>query len=130
MKRHMRIAVVGIAGLLAACSAAPHPANGEKVKVRDAVVEMAMMELALDDFQADVGRYPTESEGLAALEVRPPGEDKWAGPYRKVKKDPWGRDFIYHFPATHNNGGVDLLSPGPDGKEGTSDDVGSWPEGK
>lgn len=124
----MRWLVLGVMMVIAGCTG--KTVRVDRAKERDAVVEMAMLEMALDDFEADVGRYPTEAEGLKALEVRPAGVEKWAGPYRKARRDPWGLEYVYHYPGVHNKDGVDLLSAGPDGKEGTSDDVGSWPTGK
>jgi general secretion pathway protein G len=40
--------------------------------------------------------------------------------------DPWHNPYIYYFPGKHNPSGYDLLSAGPDGKEGTADDIGNW----
>jgi len=92
---------------------------------------MANLETALDLFQSDTGRYPTEQEGLDALLTAPKDISNWNGPYiRKIRKDPWGNAYIYHYPPTHNKSSIDLLSPGPDGKEGTPDDVVSWIEKK
>jgi general secretion pathway protein G len=39
--------------------------------------------------------------------------------------DPWGSACVYHVPGRHNVD-YDLLSIGPDGKEGTADDIGNW----
>ena len=33
---------------------------------------------------------------------------------------------IHHYPGKHNPNDYDLLSAGPDGKEGTDDDIGNW----
>ena len=38
-------------------------------------------------------------------------------------KDPWGREVILRCPGTVNTDGVDVVSVGPDGQEGTADDV-------
>ena len=40
--------------------------------------------------------------------------------------DPWGNPYIYYYPGKHNPDSYDLLSAGPDGKEGTDDDIGNW----
>jgi hypothetical protein len=44
----------------------------------------------------------------------------------KVPIDPWGNPYIYRYPSNHDTEPYDLLSAGPDGKEGTSDDIVSW----
>jgi general secretion pathway protein G len=41
----------------------------------------------------------------------------------KKQKDPWNRDIIIRCPGTVNTDGVDVVSLGPDGQEGTADDV-------
>ena len=41
----------------------------------------------------------------------------------KKQKDPWNRDLIIRCPGTVNTDGVDVVSIGPDGQEGTADDV-------
>ncbi len=50
------------------------------------------------------------------------------GPYieRGVPKDPWGNDYIYKSPGDHNTEGYDLHSLGPDGQDGTEDDIDNW----
>ncbi len=54
---------------------------------------------------------------------RPANLDTWKGPYvDAVPNDPWKHPYIYRVPG---NGGkaYDLLSAGPDGSEGTADDI-------
>jgi general secretion pathway protein G len=41
----------------------------------------------------------------------------------KKQKDPWNRDFILRCPGTVNTDGFDVVSLGPDGQEGTKDDL-------
>jgi general secretion pathway protein G len=41
----------------------------------------------------------------------------------KKQKDPWNRDYILRCPGTVNTDGIDVISLGPDGQEGTADDV-------
>src|SRR5688500_8924642 len=88
---------------------------------------------ALTAFNLAVGRYPTQSEGLAALMNPPPGvsTNKWTGSYfHELPKDVWGRDYIYVIPGVHNIGKFDIYSLGEDGisKSGgnDSDDINNW----
>jgi len=82
------------------------------------------LDLALDSFEVDNGRYPTESEGLSVLVVPPVDESlHWRGPYLKqLPTDQWGHAYIYHAPVSPQIG-YRLLSSGPDGIEGTPDDI-------
>jgi general secretion pathway protein G len=41
----------------------------------------------------------------------------------KKQKDPWGREYILRCPGQINTDGSDIISVGPDGQEGTADDV-------
>ena len=88
--------------------------------------DLSALELALDSFEVDVGRYPTGQEGFAALYEAPPGtEARWRGPYLKQGhfRDPWGRPFQYYPCVKPPHNSYRLVSSGPDGVEGTADDV-------
>ncbi len=82
---------------------------------------------ALEDFRRDVGRYPTQEEGLAALVSPPPAmRSVWHGPYPKsatvIPPDPWLRPYVYRSPSRVKGKSYDLLCLGADGVE-TPDDV-------
>jgi general secretion pathway protein G len=81
-------------------------------------------------FEVDNGRFPNSQEGLMALVDRPTDlQDKWKGPYTdrdKIAQDPWKNPYIYRYPGTQNPDGFDLASAGPDGREGTEDDITNW----
>jgi general secretion pathway protein G len=82
---------------------------------------------ALDAYRMDNGFYP---KSLNNLIQQSSDAKNWRGPYfdpPKVPIDPWGDNYIYEFPGKHNTNGYDLFSAGPDGKEGTKDDIGNWP---
>jgi len=72
---------------------------------------------SLDLFLLDVGRYPTDQEGLQALVSQPGGLVQWHGPYVTKPSsliDPWGRPYVYRQPG-QNGADYDLYSLGPDG---------------
>ena len=76
-----------------------------------------------------IGDYPSSDEGLQALLTAPPSKaDKWQGPYLEVQGgklplDPWKNPYQYRYPGTHNKGSYDLWSMGPDGKDGTDNNI-------
>lgn len=89
------------------------------------------LETGLVTYQVNMGQYPRTPEGgLRALFVCPPDDDgRWQGPYVDGDwrlKDGWGRDFLYLCPGRRNPDGYDLWSIGPDGVDGTQDDIGNW----
>jgi general secretion pathway protein G len=99
-------------------------------KVKAARIQVESFASSLDLFYLDAGRYPTTSEGLAALAQRPGGIDTWNGPYLRtglVPNDPWGHAYIYRSPGEH--GPYDIVSLGSDGQQGgtgTAADIESW----
>lgn len=83
--------------------------------------------IAIDLFEQDTGRYPTTEEGLAAL-IENPQVTNWRGPYLKsvvVPPDPWGNPYRYSYPSvlTASETLYDIVSAGPDGTPGNTDDV-------
>lgn len=87
--------------------------------------------VALDLYELDNGAYPSSEQGLRALAEAPvsgstPGN--WNGPYVKkaIPNDPWGNPYKYQCPGRHNRNGYDLWSVGPDGMDGTEDDIANW----
>ena len=119
------IVVLVILGLLAAVVAPRIYDKLAKGKEQIEKIQIKELESALQVFSFEVGRYPTTAEGLDAL-VRNPGIESWKGPYlaKEVPKDQWGKPYVYRCPGMH--GAYDLYSFGPDGVEGTDDDVCSW----
>lgn len=89
-------------------------------KTKTAALQIADIDKALELYKLDVGRFPTNEEGLEALIKRPgTAAPTWAGPYLKsgsVPTDPWGRPYRYANPGA--NGGLEILSLGADGAPG------------
>jgi len=99
-----------------------------EARIAAAKQDISAMTTALDTSQVDVGRYPTTTEGLAALSTRPDGLTKWSGPYvgKAIINDPWMHKYTYAFPATHKDEPFDLSSAGANGKPGDADDITNW----
>jgi general secretion pathway protein G len=100
-------------------------------KVKTARIQIQGFSAALDLYYLDNGRYPTSTEGLGALAQRPDGASTWNGPYlngNSVPKDPWGRPYVYKFPG--QQGPYDIVSLGPEGREGDSSVVAATVTGR
>jgi general secretion pathway protein G len=102
----------------------------EKADRKLVLVQIKGFESALEQFRTELKRWPTEDEGLAVLWSRDAlanEEDKsrWGGPYLKEPKpkDTWGNDWIYRVPSQIEGLPYDIVSLGPDGQEGTEDDI-------
>ena len=104
--------------------------RSEQARITAARTDIANLEVALDLFEVEAGRYPATEEGLTALVEEPADVTEWHGPYikRGVPKDPWGNPYVYTCPGQHNTTGYDLSSFGPDGQEGGDDDIDNWSE--
>ena len=87
-------------------------------KSKTAKIQINEIEQSLDLFKLDVGRYPSDAEGLRALVERPATAQGWTAPYLKkgLPNDPWGAAYLYKNPG--RNGGPDVFSLGADGKPG------------
>lgn len=121
--------VLFILGLLAALVAPRLMGRVGKAKQKTAQAQIQMLATALDLYHLDVGRYPTDEEGLKSLYLKPESLPAWSGPYldKAVPKDPWGRDYVYKCPGEH--GPYDLYSLGADGQpggEGENADITNW----
>jgi general secretion pathway protein G len=123
------LVVMVIIGMLAGFVAPKFFAQIGKSEVKTARAQIDALEKSLDQYRIDVGRYPTTEQGLAALNERPAGETKWAGPYLKksIPADPWAKPYVYKFPGEH--GEFDLFSYGKDGQSGgtgEAEDIVNW----
>jgi general secretion pathway protein G len=123
------LVVMIIIGLLAALVGPKMFGKVGKAKQNAAKAQIEMFGQALELFRLDMGRYPTSSEGLAALRENPGGLENWDGPYlaKEIPRDPWGHDYVYVSPGNH--GDYDIMSYGLDGVEGgekENQDIVSW----
>ena len=117
--------------IIAALSAMVVPRLGsrsEQAKIAVAEADInSNIGLALKLYKLDNGRYPTTSQGLKALFSKPsssPVPNNWNGPYLENEAlDPWQNAYQFKSPGTYNPTGYDLYSLGPDGVEGTEDDI-------
>ena len=122
------LVVLVILGLLAAVAAPQAMKYLGGAKTTTARVQVENLGTNLDLFRLDVGRLPSEQEGLNALVERPASADNWNGPYvkrRSMLLDPWGNSYVYKLPG--QKGEYDLYSLGDKGKAGdTAAAIGNW----
>src|SRR6266567_4587735 len=79
------LVVMVIIGLLAGFVAPRYFSQVGKSQVKAAKAQVDALDKAIEQFRLDMNRLPTTEEGLAALNVAPPNEPNWGGPY--LKKD-------------------------------------------
>lgn len=127
--------VVGILVMLAAFALPSFMGTQKQAQTDTATAQLATFEDALRIYQSQNGTYPTTEQGLQALIEKPeskPAPKRWAGPYLTTESynDPWGNSYQYAYPGEHNGKKKpDIWSFGPDGEEGTDDDINNWKKG-
>lgn len=78
-------------------------------------------EAYVTSYFALVGEYP---KSLADLKSPPPGTPAFVKRASDLQ-DPWGKEYIYQYPGTHNPGSFDISTTAPDGTV-----IGNWDTGK
>ena len=134
MRRIVGLVVVALVALAALDAIIRWRSGHVDEGVRAVRVQIETLGTALDTFRCDVGRYPSNDEGLRALRERPAGLAAWDGPYltRDVPPDSWNRPYIYRAIAD----GYELSTLGADARPGgrgdDADEVGRpepWVDG-
>lgn len=92
---------------------------------------------AVEMYEVNMNKVPDDDDGLTALIEKPDDEvdaEKWAGPYLKgatIPIDSWGNELKYEkLDRDEDDYGPEfkIFSYGPDGDEGTDDDISSYKE--
>ena len=111
--------VLAIIALVIGLAAPRLMGNFGRAKSMVAEAKMENVKGALQLYYIDLGRYPSEAEGVQALLQAPSGAADWRGPYvdsMEDLQDPWGRILLYRSPGTDRP--FDLLTNGRDGHPG------------
>ena len=95
-------------------------ARAATARVGAATSDLNTLATAIRTFRLNCDRYPTNVEGLQALEVQPPNCKGWRGPYVSIPipRDPWHHAYDYQYPAPDNDQAFQLISYGADGEPG------------
>lgn len=91
----------------------------EQGRVTAARTQIESLMSALQRYNIENGRFPTQDEGLDA--VRP-------FLTKEIPLDPWGTPYYYRYPGEHSSD-PELMSYGADGQEGGEEanaDITSW----
>jgi general secretion pathway protein G len=99
---------------------------GKETRVK---ADFTTVTAALRTYETSNTFLPTSKQGLMALTEMPTAKPKpknWKVLLKKILLDPWGNEYGYARPGKHDPDGFDIWSIGPDGKQGTADDMGNW----
>jgi general secretion pathway protein G len=116
--------VLTILGILAAIVVPKFTGRTEQARITAARTQISTFQTALSTFELDNGFFPRTLQDLV---VQPRDAQSWKGPYLQgdVPVDPWQNPYVYTSPGKHNKD-YDLVSMGPDRREGTDDDITNW----
>ena len=115
--------VLLILALLASIAAPQVTKHLRKARADTARLQIGALGTAVDAFYLDVGRFPTQEEGLLALVERTGDIPGWDGPYIRRRDsliDPWGQRYQYRL--TEPDGPYEIVLFGTDPDDGDHDD--------
>jgi general secretion pathway protein G len=97
----------------------------DKGRVVAARADISTLTGAMDMYRLDIGSYPGQGEGLAALRTPPanlsmPQSYRAGGYIKDLPNDPWGRPYQYQVPGRDGRP-FEIFSLGADGQPGGSD---------
>jgi general secretion pathway protein G len=123
--------VLIILSVLAAIVVPKLVGRGKEARINAAKGQIGMFKSAIELYvQDNYDTYPSTEQGLKALVTKPtsaPIPKKWKQPYlESLPLDPWNSEYKYACPGKHFTSGCDIWSLGPDGQDGTDDDIGNW----
>ena len=121
------MAILIIIGLLATVVVTKVASKIERGRIITTKANLKILHSAVNQFKMDTTRYPTEELGLLELIEQPSdvGHIWEPGGYLETTElplDGWGNEFKYElYPESGKD--FDIRSFGPDGEEGTEDDL-------
>lgn len=113
------LVVIGIICLIAAVLTPNLLGQLGRSRAKAAQLQLDTVASSVEIFKSDVGRYPTQIEGLNALVKDPGSLTGWTGPYVKSAQslnDPWNDPILYKLAPDDRSFYVQSL--GADGKTG------------
>jgi len=117
------LVVVAILGMIAGIVGITVANQLGEARIDTAKVQIKNIGDALELYKVKFNKYPTTAEGLDALVSPPEGRQPLM---ETIPSDPFGQDYLYVYPGTHNQSKFDLYSKGPDGTADTDDDITNW----
>ena len=120
------MAVLIILGLLATVVVVRVAGKIDQARITTTKTNLKELHNLVNQFRMDTSRFPTEDEGLSVFIEEPSDVMNYPpGGYletTEVPTDAWGNEFIYELYPESGKPFV-IISFGPDGEEGTEDDL-------
>jgi general secretion pathway protein G len=129
------LVVLGILAMLLGLAIPRILGTQKKANISATESQLKLLRACLQRYVLDMKEFPSTEQGLKALvekssDLSEAKAKRWDGPYTEsgeLPKDPWGNGFQYEYPPKHGTADFpDMWSMGPDGEDGTEDDIVSW----
>ncbi len=132
MKGFTLIEVMVVIFIIATMAAVVAPqifSQQDSAKIKKAAIDIKALEGSLEIYRLQTNSIPTTEQGLEALVNAPtidpiPRTYPDGGIIKRLPEDPWGNAYVLLFPG--EVGQYDIYSFGPDGIEGSEDDIATW----
>ena len=114
--------------ILGSLAASVFTGTQDKANIQAATIQIGLVEEPISRYRLAMNKYPEE---LSELWEEPEDDDekeKWgtSAYMKEIPDDPWGNPYEYLAEGEKNPDGYDIWSLGPDGEDGTEDDIGNW----
>lgn len=121
--------VLVILVVLASLAVTSYRGIQERALKDSAKTKVAILTTPIDAYQMATRTYPSSLQDLVTRPSDSRIAERWSGPYLKENNsllDPWDNEMRFAAPGKHNTESYDVWSVGPDGQDGTDDDIGNW----
>lgn len=122
------VIVLGIIAVILGGSIAVVGKMGNSAKLQRVTSDFNTISSAVKMYRLNAGTVPTTQQGLDALVKKPastPVPKRWTQVASEVPADPWQQPYQYRYPGKIDAGEFEIYTKGPDGQEGTEDDISS-----
>jgi general secretion pathway protein G len=120
--------VLVILVILGSLAANVYTGTTDKASRQAAKANVNLVAGAIKYYHLHMNKYPAKLSDLWERPTDAKEAEKWGGPYLEtaLKPDPWGNEYQYTAQGKKNTDKYDFWSNGPDGQNGTDDDIGNW----
>lgn len=122
------VIVLGIIAVILGGSIAVVGKLGDGAKLQRFTSDVNTISSAISTYKLNAGTAPTTQQGLQALVTKPtstPVPKRWTQLAKEIPLDPWQKPYQYRNPGKKDPSDFEIYTSGPDGQEGTEDDMSS-----
>ena len=122
------VIVLGIIAVILGGSIAVVGKLGDGAKIQRVTSDFNTISSAISTYKLNAGTAPTTQQGLQALVAKPtstPVPKRWTQLAKEIPLDPWQKPYQYRNPGKKDASDFEIYTLGPDGQEGTEDDMSS-----